>query len=321
MKKKEIKVRKFLSETQSLMNFKKLFTNESALEKTITLPDLNRPGLFFSGYYEHFDNKRIQIIGKAEISFLSQMEEHIRNKHIEKFLASKPPLIIFAHTTKPLPFFIEKSKQFNIPILQTDTKTTRVIGMLTSYLEDVFSPSKTIHGNLLEVHGVGVLILGASGVGKSESSLELLERGHCLIADDVVTITKKMGRFLIGSGHQMIKHHVEVRGLGIIDIHHIYGASSIRNEKEIDIVVALEDWDTSKTYERLGLEDNIYTLLDLPLPHILIPVKPGRNIAILIEVAAASYRLKQVGIHPATQIEKKMLNVIKKTPSGANIKS
>ncbi len=310
--KRKLTVDDLLFEMDFLLKFKRVMLGDASLKNRIRVPDVNRAGLAFAGYYDYFGDKRVQVIGKTEMSFLNQLSARQCNIRIKKFMSYKSPLVIFTRNIKIPPLFIEQAEKCNIALVSTSMTTTRVVGNLTLYLEEVFSPSKTFHGTLMDVHGVGVLLLGGSGVGKSECALELVERGHRLVSDDVVMVTKKMGRYLVGSGTSFVRHHMEIRGLGIIDVRSIYGASAVRNQKRIGFVVSLEDWDASKEYERLGLEEKTYDILGMSLPHFVIPVKPGRNIAILIEVATSTQRLKKMGVNPVAEIERKMLNIMNK---------
>ncbi|MBU0650409.1 HPr(Ser) kinase/phosphatase [bacterium] len=310
--KKGITVLDLLREQESILKLKKVIYNSKSLENLITVAEVNRPGLAFVGFYDYFGYKRLQIIGKTEMTYLNKLSDKDRRERIIKYMSYKLPCIIFARSMKIPKLFIEEAEKNNIVILKSSLTTTRLVGTTTLFLDDCFAPSVNIHGTLLDVYGVGVLILGGSGVGKSECALELVERGHRLVADDLVNISCKVGRFLMGTGVSFIRHHMEIRGLGIIDVRSVYGAGSVRNQKRIGLVVSLEDWDPKKEYERLGLEEKTYELLGIPLPHFVIPIKPGRNLAVLIEVATTSQRLKRMGIHPVKEIEKKMFDVMTK---------
>ena len=309
--KNSLSVEDLLSDMALSLKLEYIVCGQDSLKKTITVPDLNRPGLAFADYYDYFDSARIQIIGKTEISFLSQLSQQEREKRIKKLISCKIPLVMFSHGVPVCSLFKKEAEKYNIAIVSTPITTTRVIGSLTLYLEEKFAPSQNFHATLMDVHGIGVLLLGKSGVGKSECALELVERGHRLVADDFVLVTKKMGRYLLGSSNGLIQHHMEIRGLGIIDILSTYGVGAVRKQKQIGVVVSLEEWKNDTEYERLGLDEKLYSILGISLPHFVIPVKSGRNIAILIEVAVSTQRLKNMGINPAQKIEDKIINKMK----------
>ncbi len=312
---KSIKVLDLLREQESLLRLKRVVYTPKSLENEIIVPDINRPGLAFVGFYDYFGYQRIQVIGKTEMTYFNKLDMVEKEEIIKKFMSYKIPCIIFSRNLKIPSLFKEEAEKNNIVILKSSLTTTKIVGSLTLYLDDCFAPSKNIHGTLLDVFGVGVLILGKSGVGKSECALELIERGHRLVADDVVNVSCKVGKFLVGSGVSFIRHHMEIRGLGIIDIKSIYGTRSVRNQKRLGLVVSLEEWDGSKKYERLGLEEKVYSILGISVPHYVIPVRPGRSIAILIEAATTSQRLKLMGINPVREIERKMFDIMVKKGS------
>jgi HPr kinase/phosphorylase len=301
-----------LREREKNLKLEKVVWSPKSLENKITLPDINRPGLAFVGFYTHFDEKRIQVIGNTEMAYLSQLTHEERTERIKEFMTYRFPCVIFSWNMEIPELFIEEAKRNDIVILKSPEPSTRIIGTITLYLEDIFAPYVNLHGTLMDVYGVGVLLLGGSGVGKSECALELIERNHRLVADDLVKISCKFGKYLLGSGVSFIRHHMEIRGLGIIDVRSLYGVGSVRNQKRIGLVISLENWDPDKEYERLGLEEKTYDLLGVNLPHFIIPIKPGRNIAILIEVAATNQRLKRMGINPVREIEKKMFEIMTK---------
>lgn len=308
--KKKLTVAQMFYEQRENLRLKAIHFPEQAAAARIKVPDINRPGLALVGYFDYFDFKRIQIIGRTEMSYLDTLSESKQKACIQKFLTYKIPCIIFSRNMKVSELFMQEVEKQGIVVLKSSLATTRLIGKLTMFLEDWFAPHKTVHGTLMDVHGVGVLLFGRSGVGKSECALELVERGHRLVADDVVMVKKRADRFLMGTGTNFIKHHMEIRGLGIIDVKSIYGASSVRNQKRIGLTISLEDWEEGKNYERLGMREQLYTLLGISLPHYVVPVKPGRNIAVLIEVAASTQRLRRMGFNPVAEIEKKMLGAV-----------
>lgn len=307
---KKLIVADLIDKIKPTLELKKSVVSDLSLKNEIQVPDINRAGLALSGFFDYFESKRIQIIGKTEITYLNQLSEKDRIKRIKDFMMYKMPCVIFSRNMKIPKEFIEEAKRNDIALLKSPITTTRLVGNLTVFLEDAFAPREVIHGTLMDVHGVGVLLRGGSGVGKSECALELVERGHRLVCDDVVLVKRMMGSYLLGSGTSFIRHHMEIRGLGIIDVRSIYGASAVRNQKRIGFAVDLEAWDPNKEYERLGLEEKTFKLLGIATPYFVIPVKPGRNLAILIEVAASTQRLKKMGVNPVLEIEKKMFDAM-----------
>ncbi len=288
----------------------RVLTSEKTLKKEITTYDINRPGLALAGEYDYFDYEKIQLFGRGEHKFLEKIISSGKTENIEKFFSYNVNCCIFSHGNIPPKMFIDLAEKSNVPILVSTLKTSILSTRLVKILEDAFSPRTSIHGVLVEVFGVGILIIGKSGVGKSECALELVERGHRLVADDVVDVQCISGTLLIGSGARLIRHHMEIRGLGIININHLFGVGAIRDKKQIQLVVSLEDWDPKKEYDRLGFEDQTYTILGVEVPLITIPVRPGRNIPILIETAAMNYRLRKMGYNSAKEFNKKLMNWI-----------
>lgn len=261
----------------------------------ITRSDVNRPGLALSGFFDRFDSKRIQLLGNAEYSYLSSHDSKARKYKIECLCKQGVPCIII--TTK-LPSFSELDeavKEYNIPLLRTTDKTSVFQAALIAFLNVQLAPRIRRHGELVEVYGEGVLILGDSGIGKTETAIELVKRGHRLIADDAVEIKKTSAKALVGSSPETIKYFVEVRGIGIVDVRRVFGVGAVKDTEKIDFVIKLEQWDSSKSYERLGTEYETTNILGIDVPTTTIPVRPGRNLAIIIEVAAMNRRLIRMG--------------------------
>lgn len=278
------------------------------LVREISVPELNRPGLALSGFFDSFASNRIQIIGKGEFAYLKQLEKEKRKENILRFFSYTIPCCIFTHGLNPSSLFLEEAEKAGCPLLQTPLSSSEFSGRLMRALSNVFAEKKTIHGVLVEVSGIGVLIQGDSGVGKSETALELIERGHRLVADDAVEIRCVAGNILLGSGtNKVMGHHMEIRGLGIINITQIFGVGAIRDKKQIQMVVELEEWDSQKQYERLGCQETAVDILGVKISHIKIPVKPGRNIPILIETAAMNERLKNRGQNSAQEFNRNIL--------------
>ncbi|MBZ9688347.1 HPr(Ser) kinase/phosphatase [Clostridium estertheticum] len=257
--------------------------------KLITVSDINRPGLQIAGFYQYFDNKRVQLIGMAEWSFLDCMEVELRKKRINKYFKLDPLCVIFTRHLEPHTEILNAAKGNGQWVLRTKLISTRFISKLTNYLDTKLAPETRLHGVLVDVYGIGILLSGESGIGKSECALELIKRGHRLIADDAVDI-KEIDGILMGSCPYITSGMLEVRGMGIIDIPAIYGMSSVLNTKTISILISLTLWNENEEYDRLGIDNEFMDILNVPLRKITLPIRPGRNIAVIIEAAAANYR-------------------------------
>ncbi|KAJ52764.1 HPr kinase/phosphorylase [Clostridium tetanomorphum] len=255
----------------------------------ITVSDINRPGLQFSGFYSYFANERVQLIGKAEWSFLDVMQREIRKKRLKKFFEFETPCIIITRKLEPHTEFIENAKKYNRWVLRTENISTRFISKLTSYLDERLAPETRLHGVLVDVYGIGILITGESGIGKSETALELIKRGHRLVADDAVDIKEIDGR-LTGRSPYITSGMMEVRGMGIIDVPALYGLSSVLDTKTIGLIIHLEQWKEEQNYDRLGIDGETMNILNVLVRRITLPIRPGRNIAVIIETAAVNYR-------------------------------
>ena len=278
------------------------------LLRPVKTPNLNRPGLALNGFFEKFGADRIQIFGRGEHAFIEKLAREGHFESVEQLFSHSIPACVFTHALTPAEEFVTVADRAGCPILQTTLSTSEFVMRLIRALGNVFAERKTIHATLVEVFGIGVLILGDSGVGKSETALELIERGHRLVADDAVEVRRLGGNSLIGQGaNPALNHHMEIRGLGIINISHLYGVGSIRDDKQIQLVCQLEEWDAQKTYDRIGAEERTLDVLDVPIPYLEIPVKPGRNIPIIIETAAMNERLKRMGYHSAQEFNQNVL--------------
>ncbi len=279
------------------------------LSRQITLPELNRPGLALGGFFDNFGFKRIQVFGRGENAYLNKLEKEKNTVNLEKMFEYALPCCIFTYGFEPIPSFYKFANAAQCPVLSTDLSSSEFSKRIIRVLSNIFAPVTTIHGVLMEVFGMGALIKGESGVGKSESALSLIERGHRLVADDVVQIRCVSGNFLMGKGFSTItSHHMEIRGLGIINVTHLFGMGAIRDEKRVEMVVEIEDWDAKKVYDRMGSINNTVEILGVKLPYINIPIKPGRDVPLLIEIAAMNERLKTMGYHSAKEFDK---NIIK----------
>ncbi|MBR2823103.1 MAG: HPr(Ser) kinase/phosphatase [Clostridia bacterium] len=268
--------------------------------------DLNRPGMQFCGFYEHFAWERPQLIGIVEMAYLEQLEPERRREVLHTYFSYKLPCVIICRSLIPPPELPEIAAEAGIPVFQTDVITSRFTAILIHYLSLELAPHELRHAVLLDVYGVGVLLSGRSGVGKSEAALELIKRGHMLVADDVVDICRVADDRLIGSCPAPIRNLMEIRGIGLIDIQAMFGVSAVTNSKSIDLVLELEAWDENKFYDRLGLEEDTTEILGVPIVRCTMPVKPGRNLAIIIEVAARNLSLRRMGVYPARDLSQRL---------------
>ena len=278
----------------------------------INTSDVNRPGLQLSGYMELFGTDRIQIIGKVETTYLASLSPQERLKRLDEFFRTGFPCLVIARNIELFDEMQIVSKKYGIPIFRTDDITSRFMSGLIRYLNVMLAPRISEHGVLVEVYGEGVLILGESGVGKSETALELVKRGHRLIADDVVEIRRVSDRTLLGTAPENIRHFIEIRGIGILDVKNLYGMGSVKMQENINLVIKLELWDVHKIYDRLGLDDQYTDILGISVPSLVIPVRPGRNLAIIVEVAAMNHRQKKMGYNAAKVISDRFMNEIGK---------
>ena len=271
---------------------------------------VNRPGLQLVGFYDHFESQRIQILGKVENLFLSQLPSEERYRRLEDFFRSSPVGVIVTSSIEVHPETLELAEKYAIPVLRTDEKTSDFMAALIAYLNVELGPRITRHGVLVEVYGEGVLLLGDSGVGKSETAIELVKRGHRLIADDAVEIKRVSATTLVGRAPELIRHYVELRGVGIVDVRRLYGMGSVKATEKIDLVITLEEWQQGKMYDRLGLEENTTNILGIEVPSIVIPVSPGRNLSVVIEVAAMNNRQKRMGYNTAEEFNKRLMETM-----------
>jgi HPr kinase/phosphorylase len=263
----------------------------------ITSQDVNRPGLQFAGFFDYFDPARIQIVGKVETTFLSGMSPEERTRSIDTFMARRPAAVVVAHALQPLPELLEAAHKHDVTLLSAELDTSEFMGRLIGNLRAHLAPRLTMHGVLMEVHGEGLLITGDSGVGKSETALALLKRGHRLIADDAVEIKKTSRSSLLGSAPEIIRYYMELRGIGVIDARHIFGIGAVKPEQFINLVVNFESWDNEKVYDRLGIDTEYTEILGVKVPYNNIPVRPGRNLAAILELAAMNNREKKMGFN------------------------
>ncbi len=308
-------VRDLYREKKDSYQLELLAGNKALSERYITVVDVYRPMLALAGFTEYFLKERILIIGKTETSYLATLKANQRNKAIRTVVNFTPPCIIFAEGLQVAGEFCKQANKLNIPLFRTPISTTPFIHQLTNYLTHKLAPRCNIQGTLVDIFGVGVLLIGKAGIGKSELALDLVERGHRLVADDLISVTKKDG-LLIGTGCEKsskLKHHIEIRGVGIVDIFRIFGAKAVRNQKRIEVVVELALWDETKdTYERLGIAETFKEIIDVALPSIRIPLVPGKNVSSIIEIVAINQLLKVRGIHPAREYDDELKRVMKR---------
>ena len=288
------------------MNLKNLTPDIDLSGRYVEVPDINRPALQLTGFFDHFDAERVQIIGYVEYTFLEKMPEERKKEVYAELLSYKIPCIIFCRNLQPEPALLEKANEMEIPIFSTDIKTSSFTAELIRWLNVQLAPCISIHGVLVDVYGVGVLIMGESGIGKSESALELIKRGHRLVSDDVVEIHKVSDDTLVGTAPDITRHFIELRGIGIVDVKTLFGVLSVKETQNIDLVITLEDWNRDKDYDRLGLDEEYTEFLGNKVVCHQLPIRPGRNLAIIVETAAINHRQKQMGYNAAQELDKRV---------------
>ena len=267
----------------------------------LTVEDVSRPGIQLAGYFDHFDPMRLQVLGNVEMSYLSRLSEQAHASILDRLLSYKFPALLITRGIRPSPQCLEMAKKHNVTLLRTTDPTSTVVSAIITYLKAALAPRVTRHGVLMEVYGEGVLLTGESGIGKSEAAVELLKRGHRLIADDAVEIKKISGNSLIGTAPDLIRDYVELRGIGIVNVAKLFGMGAVKIENSIDLVVNIVPWNTHEVYDRLGLEDQYTEILGVKIPMNTIPITPGRNLAVILEVAAMNNRQRKFGYNPAQE--------------------
>jgi HPr kinase/phosphorylase len=285
----------------------RLVAGATGLKRIIREPTVNRPGLALAGFTKYFASKRIQVIGAAEATYLKSLPKPERLKRYEELLAHKIPCLIFSRNIKPDRHFLRVAEQARVPVFQCPFITMKFINLATLALEMMFAPRGTEMGSMVDILGVGVIIRGESGIGKSESVLALIERGYSLVSDDVTKVTLLDGREVMGTSSELTRNHMEVRGIGIINVAAMFGVKCVRNEKRLDLVVSLKAWNEVEDVDRLGMEDQYVEILGVKIPHIIIPVRPGRDLARLVEVAAFQTKLKRSGYNAAEELNKRLI--------------
>ena len=297
----------------------RLIAGQAGLSHRLYSSRIQKPGLALTGYTEHLHPDRVQVLGNTEISYLSQIPEEQAVSYVQKLCSFPISCFILTKGLNPPDFFKYETEKAGIPLLGTPLQSSTFISLITKFLEERLLPTTHIHGVLADVLGVGVLLLGKSGIGKSECALDLVIRGHRLVADDIIHVKKKMPASLVGQAAEMIQYHMEIRGLGIINIKDLFGVSSIREKKIIHMVLELVEWDPEQEYDRLGIDDRVYSILGIDLPHLKIPVRPGRNLTSIIEVAARNYLLKGMGYHSARDFHERLLARLEVRPLGDEV--
>ncbi len=287
-----------------------LVSGDAGLDRKIGEPTVNRPGLALSGFYNYFADKRIQVIGSAELSYLQSLTNREREERLRRFFASRMPCLVLARKAKVSPLIERLSENYDIPVFRTPMITMNFINAATIALELAFAPRQSEHGSMVDIMGIGTLIRGASGIGKSECVLSLLERGYSLVSDDITRFRSFEGKRLIGTSSELTRFHMEVRGIGIINVAAIFGISSIRPEKTLDLVVTLKDWQEMEDIDRHGLHRDEYNILGIPVPHVIIPVRMGRDLGRLVEVAALDQKLKSLGTNSALEFNEKLIKLM-----------
>lgn len=291
-----------LSSVMKELGLETIYMPENGENILIPSKDVNRPGVEFTGFLDFYDNKRILVVGHTENAFLGRYSQEERERALEGLISRKPPAIIICRSLKPYPEMMEAAKRHGVALLGTADTTSSLVAALVSYMNVELAPRVTRHGVLVEVYGEGILLVGDSGVGKSETAIELIKRGHRLIADDAVEIRRVSKKSLVGTAPENIRHFIELRGIGIINARRIFGMGAVKLTEKIDMVINLEIWDKTKVYDRMGMENEYTEILGLRVPVLTIPVKPGRNLAVIIEVAAMNNRQKKMGYNAAKEL-------------------
>lgn len=294
-------------------NALELLSGEEGLSATVSIDEISRPGLEFTGFFEFFDAERLVLIGSKDASFLYTLDNDTILKNVEEIFKRKPPIIVFSKNVKVNPIFLEMAEKYGVAVFRSNLSTTQTSSKLYTYLQDNLAERISVHGTLMDINGMGTLIIGKSGIGKSETALDLIKRGHQLIADDLVEVFEHEPGNLLGEAPEILKRYMEIRGIGIVDVVTMFGAAAYRPRKSVKIVIELEAWDDKKNYDRLGLENYTSKYFNTELPRKVIPVLPGRNVALLVESAAMNEKLKLLGHNSSFEfIEKVNANAARK---------
>lgn len=302
----ELKIDKIIEK----MELKVITPDIDTTDKVVTVPDVNRPALQMAGFFDHFDSDRVQVIGRVEAAYMATLDKETRLERYEQLLSNNVPCIVYCRGMEADEEMVEMARKYQIPLLQTDAQTSSFEAELIRWMKVMLAPCISIHGVLVDVYGEGVLITGESGIGKSEAALELIKRGHRLVTDDVVEIRKVSDETLIGTAPEITRHFIELRGIGIIDVKTLFGVESVKETQGIDMVIHLEDWDKEKEYDRFGLEEEYTEILGNKVVCHNLPVRPGRNLAVIVESAAVNWRQKKMGYNAAKELYNRVQNSI-----------
>lgn len=297
-----------LSDVVSEFHLEKFYEAQSFDNTVVSVSEVNRPGLQLAGFFDYFDSRRIQVLGRVEISYLRELSHEEKLLCFDRLAATKPPMIVVTRSLEVFPELLDAAKKHDISIFRSSQSTSNFMSAVISYLNVQLAPRITRHGVLVEVHGEGVLILGESGVGKSETAVELVKRGHRFIADDAVELKRVSDKTIVGTAPDIIRHFIELRGIGIVDIRRLFGMGSVKDTEKVDMIIHLEPWEEAKQYDRLGLVDEYTNILGINIPSLTIPVRPGRNLAIIIEVAAMNNRQKRMGYNAAEELNNRLMS-------------
>jgi len=306
-----ITVKDFFEDNKDRFGLGVLGGEQHLSKKKIIISDINRPGLALSGFFDYFPYERLQVFGKTEFAYIKKLGREKANRVLADIFSRNICCAVITRGIEPVYGFASIAEKMKVPVITTSMFTTKFISAAMTYLENRLAPKITLHGTFVDVYGVGVLAMGKSGIGKSEISLELIKRGHRLVADDLIEVRLMSDGKLSGRGISMVQHHMEIRGVGIIDVRNLFGVGSVREEQALELVIKLEEWEKGKDYERLGLEEMREEILGASVPKIILPVKPGRNLSVIIEVAAMTQRLKNRGYNPARELNKKMIECMR----------
>lgn len=300
------KIRDLLAERGDPLQLEAL-TGEEGLDRVIPSAEASSPGLVLAGYTARFVSERLHILGETEITYLAALDAAARQRTLETLFGFDLPCVVVTKSQEPPAELLALARARGVPVIRTRLKTAEFYRRLRPFLDAAFAPATTLHASLADVYGVGLLFLGRAGIGKSECVLDLVERGHRLVADDVVYIARRGHDILIGRGHELAQHHMEIRGIGLIDIKALFGIRAVRQQKRVEVVVQLEDWDGSREYERTGLDDRVTTVLDVTLPLVTVPLNPGKNLTVICEVVAMNHLLRYSGIDSAKRFNERLI--------------
>jgi HPr kinase/phosphorylase len=309
-RKESITVEFFLKHAKNIGKLK-LFSKNADLNKKITDQNLHRPGLALAGFVDLFSYRRVQVFGNTEVWYLNKLPEDEQKESLKTIFRFDIPCIILTNNIQPMPILLELADEYGVPLMVSPYSTTKLVYLLSDFLDDQFAQRITIHGSFVDVYGIGICFVGKSGIGKSEVALDLIERGHRLVADDVIILTKKGEGILMGSGTDIVKHNMEIRGLGIIDVERMFGIRAIRYQKRLELVVELEIWKDKAEYTRTGLDESFVTISEVEIPYIKLPIIPGKNITVISEVIALNYLSKHYGHDAAKVFQNRLSEQIK----------